>query len=376
MTVQSLQPLQDGQPVEGAGGQVLALGPAATQVIARDLGTSGGGFVSANSAHPFESPTPLNDLLLLLVQTVVAAGLTYTYGKMVGDQRQGWAILSVMLVVLFVGVVITYQAESAGNPRIRDLGLDVSITDQQPGGNMEGKEVRFGIARTALVASVTTGTSTGAPNGMLDSFTPIGGLVSLVMMQFGEVILGGIGSGLSGMIVLVTIAVFISGLMVGRMPEYLGKKLEPYEIKMASVAILIMPLSVLVATSLALMTDAGRGAIANPGPHGLTEVLYALTSMANNNGSAFGGLKADSLFYNVSGALVMLLGRFWVTIPILALVGSFAAQKIVRVSEGALPTHTPLFAGWLLIVTVMVSAMTFLPALALGPIVEHLLMNQ
>lgn len=376
VTVHWLQPRQDGQQVQGSGGQVLALGPAATQVIARDLGTSGGGFFSANSAHPFESPTPFSDLLLLLVQTVVAAGLTYTYGKMVGDTRQGWAILAVMLVVLSMGVAITYQAESAGNPRIQNLGLDLSITDQQAGGNMEGKEVRFGIARTALVASVTTGTSTGAPNGMLDSFTPIGGLVPLVMMQFGEVILGGIGSGLSGMIVLVIIAVFISGLMVGRTPEYLGKKLEPYEIKMASVAILVMPISVLVATSLAVMTDEGRDAIANPGPHGLTEVLYAFTSMANNNGSAFGGLKADSLLYNVSGALVMLLGRFWATIPILALAGSFAAKKIVHVSEGSLPTHTPLFAGCLLIVTVMVSAMTFLPALALGPIVEHLLMKQ
>ncbi len=355
--------------------QVLSLGPAATQVIARDLGTSGGGFFSANSAHPFESPTPLSDLLLLLLQTVVAAGLAYTYGKMVGDQRQGWAILSVMLVVLTVGVAITYQAESAGNPRIRGLGLDLSITDQQPGGNMEGKEVRFGIARTALAASATTATSTGAPSGMLDSLTPIGGLVPLVMMQFGEVILGGIGSGLSGMIVLMIIAVFISGLMVGRTPEYLGKKLEPYEIKIASVAILVMPIATLVATALVIMTEVGRGAMANPGPHGFTEVLYAVTSMANNNGSAFAGLNANSFLFNVSGAVVMLLGRFWTTIPILALAGSFAAKKVVHVSEGALPTHTPLFVVWLMIVTVVVSAMSFFPALALGPIAEHLLMT-
>ncbi|NGZ10069.1 MAG: potassium-transporting ATPase subunit KdpA [Nitrospira sp. LK70] len=385
--VQWLQPRHGNQPVQdsdgqadrqegfGASQQVLALGPAATQVIARDLGTSGGGFFSANSAHPFESPTPLSDLLLLLLQTVVAAGLTYTYGKMVGDTRRGWAILSVMLVVLSVGAAITYQAESAGNPRILDLGVDLSITDQQPGGNMEGKEIRFGVAQTALVATATTATSTGAPNGMQDSLSPLGGLVPLVMMQSGEVILGGIGSGLSGMIVLVIIAVFISGLMVGRTPEYLGKKLEPYEIKMASVAILVMPIATLVATAFVLMTETGRDAIANPGPHGLTEVLYGFTSMANNNGSAFGGLNADSLLYNVSGALVMLLGRFWTTIPILALAGSFAAKKIVHISEGALPTHMPLFAVWLMIVTVVVSAMSFFPALALGPIAEHLLMT-
>jgi K+-transporting ATPase ATPase A chain len=386
VTVQWLQPPHDDQQAQGSDAQanvqedfgkskqMLAVGPAATQVIARDLGTSGGGFFSANSAHPFESPSPLSDLLLLLVQTVVAASLTYTYGKMVGDSRQGWAILSVMVAVLAVGVGITYRSESVGNPQIRDLGVDVSVTDQQPGGNMEGKEVRFGIARTALVATATTATSTGAPNGMQDSLTPLGSLVTLMMMQFGEVILGGIGSGLSGMVVLVLIAVFISGLMVGRTPEYLGKKLEPYEIKMASVAILVMPISTLVATALVLMTEAGRDAISNPGPHGFTEVLYAFTSMANNNGSAFGGLNANSFIYNVSGALVMMLGRFWTTIPILALAGSFAAKRVVHVSEGALQTHTPLFAVWLMIVTFVVSVMTFFPALALGPIVEHLLM--
>jgi K+-transporting ATPase ATPase A chain len=354
--------------------QVVAVGPAATQVIARDLGTSGGGFFNANSAHPFESPTPLSDFLLLLVQTVVAAGLTHTYGRMVGDTRQGWAILSVMLVVLVLGTGALYLSEATGNPHISELEVDAAITDQQPGGNMEGKEVRFGIARTALTAAATTATSTGAPNGMQDSLTPIGGLVALVMMQLGEVILGGVGSGLSGMVILVLIAVFIAGLMVGRTPEYLGKKLEPFEIKMVSIAILVMPILTLAATALALMTDVGRGAIFNPGPHGFSEVLYAYTSMANNNGSSFGGLNANSLFYNVSGGLVMLLGRFWIAVPTLALAGSFAAKRVVHVSEGALPTHTPLFAVWLTVVALVISAMAFLPALALGPIVEHLLM--
>lgn len=354
--------------------QVIAIGPVATQVIARDLGTSGGGFFNANSAHPFESPTPLSDFLLLLVQTVVAAGLTYTYGKMVGDTRQGWAILSVMLVVLALGVGIAYQSESVGNPHILNLGVDVAVTGEQPGGNMEGKEVRFGIARTALTAAATTATSTGAPNGMQDSLMPIGGLVTLVMMQLGEVILGGVGSGLSGMVVLILIAVFLSGLMVGRTPEYLGKKLDPYDMKMVSVAILVMPILTLIATAVASMTDAGSAPILNPGPHGFSEILYAYTSMANNNGSTFAGLSANNTFYNVSGGVVMLFGRFWVLFPILALAGSFASKKVVHVSEGALPTHTLLFAAWLMIVVLLISTMTFLPALALGPIVEHLLM--
>jgi len=387
VTVPWLQTVNDDQPVLVPGGQatvneqfagteqVVAVGPAASQVIARDLGTAGGGFFNANSAHPFESPTPLSDFLLLLVQTVVAAGLTYTYGKMVGDTRQGWAILSVMLVILALGVGVVLQSEALGTPHIPELGVDVAMTGQQPGGNMEGKEVRFGIARTALVATATTATSTGAPNGMQDSLTPIGGLITLVMMQLGEVILGGIGSGLSGMVILVLIAVFISGLMIGRTPEYLGKKLEPYDIKMVSIGILVMPILTLAATALAAMTDVGRAAVLNPGSHGFSEILYGYSSMANNNGSTFGGLNANSLFYNVSGGLVMLLGRFWTSIPTLALAGSFAGKKIVHVSEGALPTHTLLFAIWLMIVTLTIGAMTFLPALALGPIVEHLLMN-
>jgi K+-transporting ATPase ATPase A chain len=374
--VQTLDGVITTAPIQSAADSqvAIALGPAASQVIARDLGTSGGGFFNANSAHPFESPTPFSDFLLLLVQTVVAAGLTYTYGQMIGDTRQGWALLAVMLVVLAFGVAIMAGVETIGNPNVAELGVDMAATDQQPGGNMEGKEVRFGIIGTALVATATTATSTGAPNGMQDSLTPLGGLVSLVMMQLGEVILGGIGSGLTGMVMLVLIAVFVSGLMIGRTPEYLGKKLEPFDLKMVSLAILVMPMVTLMATALASTTDAGRAALLNPGPHGFSEILYAYTSMANNNGSTFAGLNANSVFYNVSGGFVMLLGRFWTSIPILALAGSFAAKRVVHVSQGSLPTHTPMFAGWLLMVILTTSALTFLPALALGPVIEHLLM--
>jgi K+-transporting ATPase ATPase A chain len=354
--------------------QVIAIGPAATQVISRDLGTSGGGFFNANSAHPYESPTPLSDFLLLLMQTVVAAGLTYTYGRMIGDTRQGWAILAAMLVVLAMFIGMEYHSESGGNPKLAALGVALSSTDGQPGGNMEGKEVRFGIARTALVATATTATSTGAPNGMHDSLTPLGGLVTLVMMQLGEVILGGVGSGLGGMLILVIIATFIAGLMIGRTPEYLGKKLEPYDIKMASLILLITPLTVLGLTALAIVAEAGRSSIFNPGPHGLSEILYAYTSMTNNNGSTFGGLNANTPFYNLTGGVAMLIGRFWLVIPTLALAGSLARKRNVYISEGALPTHTPLFGVWLVILTVGMGALTFLPALALGPIVEHLLM--
>jgi len=367
----AIAPIQSTIATQSAIQPFLAIGPAATQVIARDLGTSGGGFFNANSAHPFESPTPFSDFLLLLVQTVVAAGLTYTYGKMIGDTRQGWALLSVMIVVLALGVGIASRSETVGNPNLADLGIDVAATERQSGGNMEGKEVRFGIAETALVATRTTATSTGAPNGMQDSLTPIGGLVPLVMMQLGEVILGGIGSGLSGMVILVLIAVFISGLMIGRTPEYLGKKLEPFDLKMVSLAILVMPMLTLAATAVAVMTDAGRSSTFNPGPHGFSEVLYAFTSMANNNGSTFAGLNANNLFFNLSGGIVMLVGRFWIAIPTLALAGSFASKKVVHVSEGALPTHTPSFVVWLMVVTVTIGAMSFLPALALGPIVEE-----
>ena len=356
--------------------QVIAVGPAASQVAIKHLGTNGGGFFNTNSAHPFENPTPLSDLVEVLAETVIAASLTYTFGKMVGDTRQGWVILAAMLIVLIIAICGAYAAESAGNPRLAALGVDQSASNLQPGGNMEGKEVRLGIPRSALFATATTATSCGAVNSMHDSFTPLGGLVPLVMMQFSEVILGGVGSGLYGMLVFVIIAVFVAGLMVGRTPEYLGKKIESYEIKMASLVILIMPLVVLVTTAVAVVTDAGRAGTANPGPHGFSEILYAFSSMGNNNGSAFAGLSGNTPFYNNVGASAMLLGRFWLAIPTLAIAGSLARKKIVPVSAGTLPTHTPLFVAWLIAVVVIIGALVFFPALALGPIVEHLIMLQ
>lgn len=374
-----------GQPVADAEGrpqtekvtvtqQILAIGPAATQVISRDVGTSGGGFFNANSAHPFESPTPLSDLLLLLLQTMLAAAFTYTFGTMVGDTRQGWAILAAMLIVLGGFVFIAYQAEVAGNPRIAALGVDQVAGEPQPGGNMEGKEIRFGIARTALVATVTTGSSTGAANGMHDSFTPLGGLVTLVMMQCGEVLLGGVGTGLAGMLVFAMIAVFVAGLMIGHTPEYLGKPIEVYDMKMAAVIILTMPAAVLGFTALAVVTVGGTSSTFNPGPHGFSEVLYAYTSMGNNNGSTFGGLNADTPFYNVTGSFAMLVGRFWLAIPTLALAGSLARKTPRAPGCGTVPTHTPMFVVLLIMIVILVGVLTFLPGLALGPIVEHMIM--
>ena len=354
--------------------QVLAVGPAASQMAIKHLGTNGGGFFNANAAHPFESPTPFTDFLLVLAEAVIAAALTYTFGIMVGDRKQGWAILAAMLVVLACFVTGAYWAESSGNPIVATEGVDQGAGIAQSGGNMEGKETRFGIARAALFASVTTATSCGAVNAMHDSFTPLGGLVPLFLMQFGEVILGGVGSGLYGMIVFAIIAVFLAGLMVGRTPEYLGKKIEPYEMKMASLLILIMPIVVLGLTALAVLLDAGASSILNPGPHGLSEVLYAYTSQGNNNGSAFGGLNANTLFYNVTGGFAMLISRFWLAVPTLALAGALARKKSVPPGPGTLPTHTPLFVVLLISVVVMVGALTFVPALALGPIVEHLQM--
>ena len=353
--------------------QALAVGPAASQVAIKHLGTNGGGFFNANAAHPYESPTPLTDFILILAETLIAASLTYTFGKMVGDTRQGWAILAAMLMVLVLFVVGAYWAESAGNPRLTALGVEQTAVNA-PGGNMEGKEVRFGVARSALFATATTATSTGAVNSMHDSFTPLGGLVPLFMMQFGEVILGGVGSGLYGMLVFAIIAVFIAGLMVGRTPEYLGKKIETYEMKMAALLILVMPIIVLGFTAVAVVTESGTSSILNPGAHGFSELLYAYTSQGNNNGSAFGGLNANTPFYNVTGALAMLGSRFWLAIPTLALAGSLARKKMVPAGLGTLPTHTPLFVGLLVGVVIMVGALTFVPALALGPVVEHLLM--
>jgi K+-transporting ATPase ATPase A chain len=368
-----LQPTMDteGQPVAQ---QMVAMGPAASQVAIKHLGTNGGGFFNANAAHPFENPTPLTDLLLILAETVIAAALTYTFGKMVGDTRQGWALLAAMLLILAPIMIGAYAAEASGNPRLAALGVDQLASELNLGGNMEGKEARLGIARSALFATATTATSTGAVNTMHASLTPLGGMATLLMMQLGEVALGGAGSGLYGMLAFVIIAVFVAGLMVGRTPEYLGKKIESYEIKMAALLILIMPILVLGLTATAVVVDAGKTATLNPGPHGFSEILYTFTSMANNNGSAFGGLDATRPFYNLLGGLAMLAARFWLLIPTLALAGSLVRKQRVPASAGTLPTHTPLFIGWLIAIVLIVGALNFLPALALGPIVEQLLM--
>jgi len=354
--------------------QVLAIGPAASQVAIKQLGTNGGGFFNVNSAHPFENPTPLSNFLEVLAILLIPAALCYTFGRMVGDTRQGWAVLTAMTIVLVLFIATAYWAESAGNPLLAKLGVDQTASATQPGGNMEGKEVRFGVANSVLWASTTTAASNGSVNSMHDSFTPLGGLVPLFLMQFGEVIFGGVGSGLYGMLVFAIIAVFVAGLMVGRTPEYLGKKIEAYEMKMASLLILIMPMIVLGFTAVATVTDAGKTGVFNPGPHGFSEILYAYTSQGNNNGSAFAGFGANTPFYNLTGGIVMLIGRFWWIIPTLALAGSLARKKAVPAGLGTLPTHTPLFIILLIGTVVLVGALTFIPALALGPIVEHLMM--
>jgi K+-transporting ATPase ATPase A chain len=364
-TVILLQPTvdADGKTVTE---QVLAVGPAASQVSIKQLGTNGGGFFNANSAHPCENPTPLSDFLEMLAILLIPAALTYTFGRMVGDRRQGWALYATMMV-LFVGfLALAYQQESAGNPTLTKLGVEAA------GGNMEGKEVRFGVANSALWATATTSASNGSVNSMHDSYTPLGGLVPLTMMMLGEVVFGGVGSGLYGLLAFVIVAVFVAGLMVGRTPEYLGKKIESFEMKMASLLVLIMPITVLGLTALAAVTAAGKASVLNPGPHGFSEILYAFTSQGNNNGSAFAGLNANTPFYNTAGGLAMLIGRYWLAIPALAIAGSLAAKKKVPAGAGTLPTHTPLFVVWLIAVVILVGALNFLPALALGPIVEHL----
>ncbi|MGA2623906.1 MAG: potassium-transporting ATPase subunit KdpA [Bacteroidota bacterium] len=369
------------QPTTDTGGakvseQVIATGPVASQLAIKHLGTNGGGFFNANAAHPYENPTPFTDFLLTLAETVIALALCYAFGKMVGDKRQGWALLAAMMIILVVAIFVAYYAESAGNPKLAALGVDQHATAVNPGGNMEGKEVRFGIAKSALFATVTTATSCGAVNSMHDSFTPLGGMVPLIMMHLGEVALGGVGSGLYGMLVFVIVAVFVAGLLVGRTPEYMGHKIETYEMKMASLLILIMPIAVLAFTALAVVTADGRAAIANPGPHGFSEILYTFTSQANNNGSAFAGVSVNTPFYNITGGLAMLIGRFWLAVPTLALAGSLVRKKLVPASEGTLPTHIPLFIFWLIAVILIVGALNFIPALALGPIVEHFMMVQ
>jgi K+-transporting ATPase ATPase A chain len=356
--------------------QVLAMGPAASQIAIKQLGTNGGGFFNTNSAHPFENPTPFSNFLEQLAILLIAAALCYTFGKMVGDTRQGWALLAAMSIILVVVMFIAYQAESAGNPKLSSLSIDQRSTATSPGGNMEGKEVRFGIPNSTLWATVTTAASNGSVNSMHDSFTPMGGFTTLVMMQLGEVVFGGVGSGLYGMLVFVIVAVFVAGLLVGRTPEYLGHKIEAYEMKMASLLILIMPLAVLGLTALAVITEVGKTSILNPGPHGFSEILYAFTSQGNNNGSAFAGLNANTPFYNITGGIAMLVGRYWLAVPTLALAGSLVRKKRIPVTEGTLPTHTPLFIFWLIAVVLIVGALNFLPALALGPIVEHFMMVQ
>jgi len=355
--------------------QVLALGPAASQIAIKQLGTNGGGFFGTNSAHPFENPTPVASFLQMLAILAIPASLCYTFGKMVGDTRQGWAVLAAMGLV-FAGVLgLVLAAEQRGNPSLAGLGIDQAASRTQPGGNMEGKELRFGLAGSALWATATTAASNGSVNSMHDSYTPLGGLGTLILMQLGEVIFGGVGSGLYGMLAFVIVAVFVAGLMVGRTPEYLGKKVEAYEIKMASLLILITPVLVLGLTALAVVTGPGRAAIHNPGPHGFSEVLYAYSSLGNNNGSAFAGLSTDNPFYNITGGLAMLAGRFWLAIPTLALAGSLAAKKKSPSGAGTLPTHGPMFIAWLITIVVLVGALNYLPALVLGPIVEHLMLG-
>jgi len=367
----------EGKPVTetvGTNEQTLALGPAASQVAIKQLGTNGGGFFNVNSAHPYENPTPLTNFLEMLAILLIPAALCYTFGVMVGDTRQGWVLLAAMTLVFVALVFVAVPAEQSGNPALTSLGVDQLASDQQAGGNMEGKETRFGIVNSALWATATTAASNGSVNSMHDSFTPLGGLVPMFLMQLGEVIFGGVGSGLYGMIVFAIVAVFIAGLMIGRTPEYLGKKIEAYEMKMAAVIILVPPLVVLGGTAIALMLDVGKASVFNPGAHGFSEVLYAFSSAGNNNGSAFGGISANVPFYNFMLGLAMLFSRYWLMVPVLAIAGSLAAKKTVPFGAGTLPTHTPLFAVLLIITVLMVGALTFVPALALGPIVEHLQM--
>jgi potassium-transporting ATPase potassium-binding subunit len=351
--------------------QVIAVGPAASQIAIKQLGTNGGGFFNVNSAHPFENPTPLSNFLELLAILQISAALCYTFGVMVGDTRQGWAVLAAMTVIFVALLVVCVVAEQNGSVFVKQ-GVDHTASALQSGGNMEGKEVRFGIANSALWATATTSASNGSVNAMHDSFTPIGGLVPMWLIQLGEVIYGGVGSGLYGMLMFAIIAVFVAGLMVGRTPEYLGKKIEAYEMKMSSLVILITPALVLIGTSVGVVTAAGKAGIANPGIHGFSEILYAFSSASNNNGSAFAGLSANTPFYNTALGLCMLFGRYWLAIPVLAIAGALARKKIVPVGAGTLPTHTPLFVGLLVGVVLLVGALTFVPALALGPIVEHL----
>ena len=354
--------------------QKIAVGPAASQIAIKQLGTNGGGFFNVNSAHPFENPTPFSNFLQLIAILLIPAALCYTFGELVGDRRQGWAILAAMSAILLPLVIADYLFEQASNPSLASLGIDQVVSQAQAGGNMEGKETRFGIVNSVLWAVATTAASNGSVNSMHDSYSPLGGLIPMWLMQLGEVVFGGVGSGLYGMLVFVLVAVFIAGLMVGRTPEYLGKKIGAFEMKMAAIAILLPCASVLVGTAIAVLSAQGKATIFNTGAHGFSEVLYAFSSASNNNGSAFAGLGANTPFYNGLLALAMLIGRFGVILPVLGIAGSLAAKKTIPIGPGTLPTHKPLFVLLLMTVVVVIGALSFFPALALGPIVEHLML--
>jgi K+-transporting ATPase ATPase A chain len=353
--------------------QVIAQGPVASQEVIKEFGTNGGGFFNANSAHPFENPTPLSNFFEMVLIFAIPSGLTYTLGRMTGSQRHGWAVWAAMAFLFFAGVTAAYWAEARGNPLL--AGTDQHATALHSGGNMEGKEVRFGIANSALFATVTTDASCGAVNGMHDSFTPLGGMVPLINIMLGEVVFGGVGAGLYGIFVFVVLAVFIAGLMVGRTPEYLGKKIEVYDVKMAMLAVLILTCTILIFSAVSVVKPYGTAGITNPGPHGLSQILYAYVSSTGNNGSAFGGINANTMWYNTTTAAAQLLGRFFMIIPVLAIAGSLAKKKIVPESAGTFPVTGGLFAGLLVSTILIVGALTFFPALSLGPILEHLLMN-
>ena len=375
--VQNLRPYETAHPIDApSSNQIIAQGPVASQEFIKELGTNGGGFFNTNSAHPFENPTPFTNFILVLAIFSLGAGLTYTLGRMTGSQKHGWAVLAAMMVVFLAGITAAYWAESRGNPILTQLGADQAATSSQAGGNMEGKEVRFGLANSALFSTVTTDASCGAVNSTLDSYTPLGGLVPLVNIMLGEIIFGGVGSGLYGMLIFVIMSVFIAGLMVGRTPEYLGKKIESYDVKMSMLYVLIFPLIILTLTAISVLAPSfGISQLNNPGPHGLTEILYAFTSATGNNGSAFAGISANTYWYNTATGVAMLIGRFLMIVPMLAIAGNLASKKLVPPSLGTFPVTTPLFTVLLVSVIVIVGALTFFPALSLGPIVEHFLMG-
>ena len=375
----------DGQPLRDAAGapvmedastttQTLAMGPVASQEAIKMIGTNGGGFFNANSAHPYENPTALSNFMQMLAILLIPTALCFAFGRVVGDLRQGWAVLAAMTVIFVAAVIVVIPAEQAGNPLLQPLGVDQMSSALQPGGNMEGKETRFGITASALFAAVTTAASCGAVNAMHDSFTPLGGMVPIVLMQLGEVVFGGVGSGLYGMLIFAILAVFIAGLMIGRTPEYLGKKIEVHEMKLTSIAILITPIVVLAGTALAVSTGLGKAGIANPGAHGFSEILYAFTSAGNNNGSAFAGLSANTPFYNALLGIAVWIGRFGMIVPVLAIAGALAAKKRLPVTAGTMPTHGPLFVALLIGTVLLVGLLNYVPALALGPVVEHLML--